>query len=55
MVVAYPSRPGSRALLAFIVVVPRTLEGRQGLRPDVRAVTLSAVRGRIAADCEGGR
>src|SRR5277367_1032721 len=55
MVAAYPSRPGSRALLAFIAEVPRTLEGRQGLRPDVRAVTVSAVRGRIAADREGGR
>ena len=55
MVAACPSRASEGALLAFIAMVPRTLEGRQGLRPDVRAVTLSAVRGRIAADREGGR
>ena len=50
-----PKRASAAALLAFIAMVPRTLEGRQGLRPDVSAVTLSAVRGRIAADREGGR
>jgi hypothetical protein len=55
MVAACPSRASAGALLAFIAMVPRTLEGRQGLRPDVSAVTLSAVRGRIAADREGGR
>lgn len=40
MVAACPSRASAGALLAFIAMVPRTLEGRQGLRPDVRAVTL---------------
>ena len=59
MVAAYPSSPAACTLLAFIAVVPRTLEGRQGLRPDVRTVTLRPYEDELPltakADADGMR
>src|ERR1700684_114446 len=51
-VLAKPFGAGVGALLTFIGVVIRTLEGRQGLRRDGGAVILGSVRRGIAADGE---